>query len=556
VTSERRILNEPAVAEPHGKPDERPNSDERILVLAPTGRDAALISEMLGKEHLSCAACQTVESLAIVFEAGAGMAILAEEALLGVSVKRLITALQNQPAWSDFPLLFLTTTGAEASGASKLLLSLFGTQANVTIMERPVRVATLLSSVRSSLRARRRQYEVRDYMAEQKRGEEKLLQTQKLESLGVLAGGVAHDFNNLLTGILGNASLALHILPGESPARSMLEDVIAASDRAAHLTKQLLAYAGKGRFIVRQLDLSDTVRDVSHLIQSSIPKNVHLELDLAPLLPSIEADAAQVQQIIMNLVINAAEAIPADRNGDVVVNTRVRRIDEAYIRRTFTPGEIATGEYVILEVHDNGTGMDESTIERIFEPFFSTKFTGRGLGLAAVLGIVRGHHGALKVYSEPKRGSTFLVLFPASEKEAAEPQPVRPAFHQIFGRGGGTILVIDDEEVVRRTAKSTLERAGYDIVVAEGGREGVEVFRALANKVALVLLDLTMPDLNGEEVLRRLKQIRPDIKVVLSSGYNEMEVIQRFTGKGLAGFIQKPYASSGLTETVDRALKE
>src|SRR5580658_4332155 len=485
--------------------------EERVLVLAPTGRDAALIGEMLESEAAPCAACADVEDLASKLEQGAGMAIFAEEALSGISIRPLLEALARQPSWSDFPLLFLSTTGQESTKASTRLLALFGEQTNLTILERPVRVPTLMSSVRSALRARRRQYQVRDYLEEKKLRDEKLLEKQKLESLGVLAGGVAHDFNNLLTGIMGNASLAVETLPPNSPAQRMLQDVVDASDRAAHLTKQLLAYAGKGRFVIQPMDLSDAVRDVSHLIQSSIPKNAQVQLDLAANLPCVEADAAQIQQLVMNLVINAAEAIPEDREGRVLVTTRVQDVDETYIAQTLSPGEIVPGEYVALEVHDTGVGMDQSTLQRIFDPFFTTKFTGRGLGLAAAIGIVRGHKGALKVYSTPGQGSTFKILFPAMHDgpqfvESKTAIAARPGLQR------GAVLVIDDEEVVRRTAKATLERCGYDIVLAENGSEGVQLFQTLAGKISAVLLDLTMPGMGGEETLRRIQQIRPDAK--------------------------------------------
>lgn len=529
--------------------------EERVLVLAPTGRDAALISEMLEREGAPCAACGNVEELAAKMEQGAGMALFAEEALVGVSMQTLIRALARQPSWSDFPLLFLTNTGQESSGTTTRLLQLFGDNANLTILERPVRVPTLLSSVRSALRGRRRQYQVRDYLEEKKLSDEKMLEKQKLESLGVLAGGVAHDFNNLLTGILANASLAVETLPPSSPVQRMLNDVVDASDRAAHLTKQLLAYAGKGRFVVQAVDLSDLVRDISHLIQSSIPKNATVQLDLVANLPCIEADAAQIQQLVMNLVINAAEAIPEGRQGSVLVTTRVQDVDQNYIEQTLSPGEIVPGEYVALEVHDTGAGMDQGTLQRIFDPFFTTKFTGRGLGLAAALGIVRGHKGALKVYSTPGQGSTFKILFPAMQ-DGRQPVAVRSAVTLEPAHHAGAVLVIDDEEVVRRTAKTTLERNGYDIVLAENGLEGVQLFQALSNKICAVLLDLTMPGLGGEETLRQIQAIRPEAKVILSSGFNEVEVIRKFAGKGLAGFLQKPYTSMALMEKVHAALSK
>jgi nitrogen-specific signal transduction histidine kinase/CheY-like chemotaxis protein len=394
---------------------------------------------------------------------------------------------------------------------------------------------------------------VRDYLQEKKLRDEKLLEKQKLESLGVLAGGVAHDFNNLLTGILGNASLAVESLPLNSPAQRLLQDVVDAGERAAHLTKQLLAYAGKGRFVIQAIDLSDAVRDVSHLIQSSIPKSAQVHLDLAAKLPCIEADAAQIQQLVMNLVINAAEAVPEDRQGRVLVSTRVQDVDENYIEQTLSPGEIVPGQYVALEVHDTGVGMDQATLQKIFDPFFTTKFTGRGLGLAAAIGIVRGHKGALRVYSTPGQGSTFKILFPAT-RDGRKPAEVKPPIAARPGLQRGAILVIDDEEVVRRTAKATLERSGLDIVLAENGTEGVQLFQTLATKISAVLLDLTMPGMGGEETLLRIQAIRPDTKVVLSSGYNEVEVIRKFAGKGLVGFLQKPYTSAALIERIQAAL--
>ncbi|MEX2262825.1 MAG: PAS domain S-box protein [Bryobacteraceae bacterium] len=387
---------------------------------------------------------------------------------------------------------------------------------------------------------------------ERKRLEEQLRQTQKLESIGVLAGGVAHDFNNLLTGILGNATLVLEMLSLSSPARRMLEDVVRGSERAANLTRQLLAYSGRGKFIIQPVNLSELVREIADLIQLSIPRTVQLRLELRDGMPSMPADPAQLQQLVMNLIINGAEAIGEGTNGTVLVATGVQDVEESYIAQTFAPGEIQPGRYVYLEVHDTGVGMDEETIAKIFDPFFTTKFTGRGLGLAAVLGIVRGHKGALKVYSAPGKGSTFKVLFPASEVETKEHVP-GIAHGDLTGTG--TVLVVDDEEIVRRTAQNALERQGYKVLLASNGHEAVEVFREQGDEIVLVLLDLTMPVMGGEEAMRRLQSIRPRVSVLLSSGYNEVEAIRRFTGKGLAGFIQKPYSAGQLADKVKQALK-
>ncbi len=387
---------------------------------------------------------------------------------------------------------------------------------------------------------------------DQKKFEDQLRQAQRLESLGVLAGGVAHDFNNLLVGILGNASLALETISTSSPARLMLRDVVAASESAATLTRQLLAYAGKGRFLIEPIDISALIREISSLVQTSIARTVQLRLELAQRLPCIEADASQVQQLIMNLIINAAEAI-GDQPGTVLVSTGMQDLDEQYINTVLAPEQIKPGRYVTLEVHDTGIGMSQETMAKIFDPFFTTKFTGRGLGLAAVLGIVRGHKGAMKVYSTLGKGTTFKVLFPGTTETKVI--PVAPQAIEI-NRNDEGVLVIDDEQFVRRTAKSMLERYGYTVYVAENGREGVDLYRGLGDKVQAILLDMTMPVMSGAETFRELKSINPGIPVILSSGYNEVEAVQRFTGKGLAGFIQKPYSAAALASKIRTIIEE
>jgi PAS domain S-box-containing protein len=256
---------------------------------------------------------------------------------------------------------------------------------------------------------------------ERERLQAQLLQVQKLESLGVLAGGIAHDFNNLLTAMLGSASTAMHSLPEHSPARADLENVILASRRAADLTRQLLAYSGKGHFEVRAVDLSLEVHQLAHLLETTISEQVELRLELTKNLPPISADSAQIRQIVMNLVLNGAEAI-GDHSGTVLISTGVQAIDDFYVRSLFASEKVSAGTYVYLEVHDTGCGMDDATKQRIFDPFFTTKFTGRGLGLAAVLGIVRGHKGAIKVFSSLGKGTTFKVFFPAVAPVCSVPE--------------------------------------------------------------------------------------------------------------------------------------
>ena len=394
--------------------------------------------------------------------------------------------------------------------------------------------------------------EINTDITERHRMEEKLQHTAKLESLGILAGGVAHDFNNLLTGILGNASLALSSFSPHHPDRILIEEVVKAAERASDLTRQLLAYAGKGRFVMRTVNLSDLVREISGLVQTSVPKNAQLRLQLQDDLPGIDADPGQVQQIIMNLVINGAEAIGPE-GGTVLVQTGTQDVDEQYIA-TFSPADetLQPGRYVSLQVHDTGAGMSEETQRKMFDPFFSTKFAGRGLGLSAVLGIVQSHRGALKVYSEPGRGTTFRVIFPVS-RYPVQPRHV-PDVEPL--RGIGTVLVVDDEAIVRDAARITLERYGYEALAAPDGMTAVEEYRKHREKIDLVLLDLTMPLMSGEETLQQIRFINPEVRVLLTSGYNEAEAVQRFSGKGLAGFIQKPYTADALARKVREVLAD
>ncbi len=297
----------------------------------------------------------------------------------------------------------------------------------------------------------------------------------------------------------------------------------------------MLAYAGKGRFVVETINLSRLVEELTRLLHVSISKKVMLRCQLAEGLPAIEADPAQLRQLAMNLVINAADAI-GDADGVITISTGTMQCDENCLLGGQLTAPPIPGRYVYLEVIDTGCGMDAKTQARIFDPFFTTKFAGRGLGLAAVLGIVRSHRGALKVESEPGRGTTFRVLFPASAKDAAS---AKPEGKQPPWRGKGTILLVDDEEPVRNVSGKMLERSGFAVLRAGDGLEAIELFRAHGAEVACVLLDLAMPRMDGEETFKELRRIQPDVRVVLASGYSDQEISQRFLNAGLAGFDRK-----------------
>jgi PAS domain S-box-containing protein len=390
-------------------------------------------------------------------------------------------------------------------------------------------------------------------ITEQRNLEQQMLHGQKLESLGVLAGGIAHDFNNLLTGILGNADLAKTEMSPLAPSRASLEGIEVAARRAADLCRQLLAYSGRGRFIVEPLSLHELVEEMGHLLTVSISKKVVLKYHFSPGIPAVEADATQLRQVIMNLIVNASEAI-GERSGVISVTVGLAHCEDDYIRGCYGADRLKPGDYVYVEVADTGHGMDKATMDRIFDPFFSTKFTGRGLGLAAVLGIMRGHHGAIKVYSEPGRGTTFKLLFPPSDSAASTRQPktsIGAGYH-----GSGKILLADDEETIRNLGRRMLQRAGFEVVVAADGREAIDKFASDKDTISLVILDLTMPHADGEVCYREMRRVQPGVKVVLSSGYNEQDIVNRFAGKGLAGFIQKPYTTEELLAKIREALEK
>jgi two-component system, cell cycle sensor histidine kinase and response regulator CckA len=376
-------------------------------------------------------------------------------------------------------------------------------------------------------------------------------QSQKLESLGVLAGGIAHEFNNLLMAVLGHADLLLDALPASSGARDDLAEIQRAAQRATELCKQMLAYSGKGRFVIRAVELQQLVEEMQPLLRVSISANATLKLGFSANVPRVDADASQIRQVIMSLVVNASEAL-GERPGVITISGGAMDCDRAYLSESWLDEQLPEGTYVFIQVADTGAGMDAETRLRIFDPFFTTKFTGRGLGLAAVLGIVRGHRGAIKVYSEPGRGTTFRVLFPACARA--------PAGVASSAAGGvcepqGTVLLVDDDESVRAVGRKMLERIGFAVVTASDGAEAIARFRERGGDISCAIVDLTMPHVDGAETFRELRRMRPDVRVILSSGYNEQDVTQRFAGKGLAGFIQKPYQLATLVAVLSDVLK-
>ena len=373
---------------------------------------------------------------------------------------------------------------------------------------------------------------------EQRRLEERLQQGQKLESLGVLAGGIAHDFNNLLMAVLGNASLLETLYAPGPEAQRCLDQIEEATRRASDLCRQLLAYAGKGQFVLASVDLNELIAGTTHLLQVSISKKIELRFDLAPSLPRIRADLTQLRQVLMNLVINAADAI-GDRSGVIAVHTGVVRADRAYLEQALLTAELAPGEFVYVDISDTGAGMSEDTLSHIFEPFFTTKFSGRGLGLAAVLGIVRGHHGALRVHSVLGEGSSFRLLLPVTSVPRIT-QPDSEQQHEPFV-GTGAVLLVDDEDTVRAVGSRMLESLGFSVLTACDGREALAVYEQHEPELACIVMDMTMPHLSGAEAIVELRRRRPDLRVLLISGYNQQEALERAAREGPTVFLQKPF---------------
>jgi PAS domain S-box-containing protein len=399
----------------------------------------------------------------------------------------------------------------------------------------------VLGAIRDLTEARRAE-------EERRRLEAQLLEAQKLESLGVLAGGIAHDFNNLLAVILGNRTLATSEAPEGSRLAKQLDRIRSAAEHAKALTDQMLTYSGKASVSLKPLDLSAVVEEMCPLLEASTSKKCRLETSLQHGYTMVDGDPTQLRQVIMNLVTNASESLK-DRPGRVEVRTGLVHADVEYLAGSFGQDDLVEGDYVYLEVGDSGPGMDEEVRKRIFEPYFSTKFAGRGLGLASVLGIVRGHRGAIKLATEPGGGTTFRVLLPPATRTAQPaPEEARP---RDAGVRGGTILVVDDEEWVLELAQEFLERGGFDVLTAAGGREALEILRGdEGNAIDAVVLDLTMPDLDGQETFLEIRALRPSLPVTVASGFSVEATADRFPPDEIAAFVRKPYEPEELIDAI------
>jgi len=469
----------------------------------------------------------------------------AAEGLAGVSVESLVPA-ASRAAHADFRRGFLAdpTTRAMGSGVELAAVRADGTEIPVEIGLNPFvrdgESLTLCSMV--DIRARQQAE------AQRQQTQRAALEAQRLESLGMLAGGVAHDFNNLLVAVLGNARLAQGTEPN-GLVGECLDDIAMAAEQAAELARQLLIYSGRSHRETEPLDVSALVDDCAGLLRSLIRHRATLRIHTQAGLPEVQGDASQLRQVLLNLVGNAADALELGRSGSIYVSTGQLDADASYLAAALPP-DLPPGPYVSIEVSDTGAGIEAGMLRRVFEPFVTTKSDGHGLGLAATLGIVRAHGGGIIAYSEPGRGTTMKVVLPTNEDAAAMEEAHQPA------SSSRRVLVVDDSAMVRRFVRRCLIQRGMEVLEASDGQEALDRYAAQMDAIDLVILDLSMPEIAGEETYRALRRVDPEVRVLLTSGFTEIESVLPFQGKGLAGFLQKPFTQKALRRTIDEVLDE
>jgi nitrogen-specific signal transduction histidine kinase len=386
---------------------------------------------------------------------------------------------------------------------------------------------------------------------ERDRLEAQLREATKMEALGVLAGGVAHDFNNLLAAVIGNADLAMMSVGKESPVVHNLDQIVNASITATDLCKQMLAFTGQGVTTVEKFDLNNVVQQTGDMLRAAMPKKVNLSFNLSESSLGIKADKSQMRQVIMNLITNASESY-GNGTGTISVGTEIHNYTKKELDLFHPDASLESGQYIRIWVTDSGVGMKPEVVAKIFDPFFSAKSGGRGLGLAAVKGILHAHRGAISVDSTPGEGTTFVIILPHIDLDTQEESfAMRTASHVTSRR----ILICEDDALVRDVLLTATKRAGYDVLEAADGQEAIDVFRSNADSIDCVLLDFNMPKLNGEEVFKELRKIREDARVVLCSGFTEHEILSRFEGSGIAGFIQKPVRIDALLTKINAVIQ-
>ncbi|MGN6392545.1 MAG: ATP-binding protein [Gemmatimonadales bacterium] len=519
-----------------------------VVVHTPTGRDGTLVATLIrANGYLVHRTAAPAELLRELDEERIGVLVLAEEALDLDTSLALCQCLANQPSWSDLPLIALTSARRGGRGPA-VDLDRIREAGNVTLLERPVQPVTLLSAVRAALRARARQFQVQRYLDERARAEEHVRRRQRIEAVGKLAGGVAHEVNNMMTAVLGFSDMALQRLPADHAAAADIQEVIKAGSRAARITQQLLAFSRQQLNQPEPLSVSTVVRDLGKLLQQSLGADYELHLTVPPEVPLVYADRTQLEQVLINLVLNARDATPPGGMVSVVVETL--ELDASFQRRheevAFRPGA-----YVMLAVSDTGTGMDRETMDRAFEPFYTTKPVGQGtgLGLSTVYGIVKQAGGYVWLYSEPGQGTAVKIYLPVAD--SAEPAAARGEHPRLSGHE--RILVVEDEDLVRQIARRAFESYGYEVLEAPSGQAAVDLLAAAGLPIDLILCDIVMPGLSGPELEGALRRAAPGAPILYTSGYAGSDVLLRRLVVPSAPFIQKPFRATDLAVKV-RAL--
>jgi signal transduction histidine kinase/CheY-like chemotaxis protein len=521
-----------------------------VFVVAPIGRDAQLICEMLAKRGFAFRSYNDIREVCRQAADGIGAIILTEEALVPGAMEELNALLDAQPPWSDIGFILLTSHGDRVQAAVRAKLQQRGARA-VILIERPVRRMTLASTVESLVQSRRRQYQIRDYLEERVRNEARLREKQKLESVGTLAGGIAHDFNNLLGGVLAQAELALSELAAGVSPEEELGAIREVAIRGSEIVRELMIYAGKETAVVTNVDVSRIITEMLELLKVSISKHAVLETHLAKDLPLVEANAARIRQIVVNLVTNASEAI-ADRDGIIRVTTALVKADVNTLEGN--SDQPADGDCLELKISDTGCGMSPETQARVFDPFFTTKAAGHGLGLAIVYGLVRGLGGAIRITSEPGEGTTFQILIPRSKANAKAANEATVSEPAAASPQETTILVVEDEDILRRAVAKMLRNNGFAVLEAADGTAAIDLLRANGARVDAVLLDMTIPGTTSAEVVTAAARARPEIKVILTSAYSKEMVAGGITAPQIRGFVRKPSPLHNLLQVIRSAV--
>jgi signal transduction histidine kinase len=545
------------------------SASERAIILAPMGRDGSLALMMLNEAGYSGIVASNLANLCELLEKGAGLLVIAAEALRGVDLEPLLEHLHQQPAWSDLPIVLMTHHGGSEQNGSSHLSGLLG---NVTFLERPFHPVTLISLVSAALRGRRRQYDARDRLidlseselrlqrtmetleqqveertAQLRSNEEALRQSQKMEAVGQLTGGIAHDFNNMLTGIIGSLELLRRRI-----ARGKLDDLdglidlgVTSANRAAGLTHRLLAFSRRQSLDSKPVGINQLVTSMGELLQRSINESIALDMRLDAQLWTAEADPNQLESALLNLVINARDAMPG--GGKLVVETSNRHLDNVF---TAAYGTLKPGDYVELSVSDTGCGIPEHLMGRVFDPFFTTKPIGQGtgLGLSMIYGFARQSHGHVTIHSEVGKGTTVSLFLPRFVGEMQAPEYLNPALTP-YANAGETVLIVEDDPAVRVLVSAVLKELGYAFVEAGDADTALPIIES-DQRIDLLISDVGLPGMNGRQMAEIGRQIRPQLKVLFITGYAEHAAVRGgFLDPGMQ-LITKPFTFDLLTAKV------